>query len=551
MTAPKAIWLCALLLAASTRALSAQDAPDRFLIQVAGGALTGSEEYRIEKTDTGYRLTGKSVLNQMGRETQMKQELILGRDWALEHYMLEASMMGRTTMMEAARQDQQVKMTAGMGGEVKSETVPLAPRTLVLDNVIGSHYQILLNIMGANADAGGEIFALVPQRLLRIRGILSASQKDTGVMAGKSIALRKYALEIGNVLVEFWAEADTNRLMRLAVPLQKVEMVREGFTPHSPAAVESKEPPVWSERTLTFASGTLQVPATLCLPTKAAGKPPIVIMVHGSGPNDRDETIGPNKPFLDIAHGLAGSGIATLRYDKRTFAFKQQIDARMLTLEQEVTDDAVAALEFAKTLPEVNPQNIFILGHSMGGMMAPFVAGRFPALRGVVMMAAAARPLDKLILEQVAFQMKATGAGEADIAKKVEDMRDAFARIRSGDATDFDMIMYASARYWREIFKLDVPAALGGLKVPVLALQGGKDVQVGKIDFDMIEKSIAGFPEARRESHYFPNLNHLFMEVAGQPTGAEYGRAGKVDEGVIRAICSWIRRQAAVTGPSN
>jgi pimeloyl-ACP methyl ester carboxylesterase len=535
--------LCLVILAVPAGSLLlAQEPVNRFLIKIRGGALTGSEEYQIEKTGTGYRLTGKSVLNQMGRESELKQEQTVRSDWGFEHYMLQASMMGQTQMIEASLDGQQVKMRAGMGEEAKSKTVPLRPRAIVLDNVIGSHYQVLLNMIGPDAEATGEIFALVPQVLAGVRGRLSAPQNDAGTLNGKPINLRKYTLELANVLTEFWAEAESNRLMRISVPMQNVELVREGFAAAIPAP-ESKEPSNWVERSLTFPSGSLQMPATLCLPAAPAGHVPVVILVHGSGPQDRDETIGPNKPFRDIAHGLAGAGVATLRYDKRTFAFKPQIDVKTLTLDQEVTDDAVAALEYAKSLTEIGRENVFLLGHSMGGTMAPYIARRFPSLRGVIMMAAAARPLDRLITEQITFQMKVAGSSEADITKRVQDLEGAFARIKSGEATDNDVILRAPAHYWRECFRLDLSAALTEVKIPMLVLQGGKDVQVTRADFDLIEKAMAGLPQGLREMHFMPNLNHLFMEVSGQPTGAEYGRAGAVDREVIGLISAWVLKQ--------
>jgi len=522
-----------------------QESKNRFLIEVRGGALAGSEEFQIEKTDTGYRLTGKSTLNQMGRESELKHEETLRPDWSFERYRLQASMLGRTQIIEASLDGEQVKLRAGMGEESKAQTVPLRPRAVVLDNLVVGHFQILLNLISRNAVAEGEIYALVPQALAGVTGRLSAPQDDTGTLNGKSIRLRKYTLVLANVLEEFWAEAESNRLMRVTVPIQNVEIVREGFTAAIPA--ESKrEPPNWTEHSLTFPSGDLKVPATLCLPAAPAGRVPIVILVHGSGPQDRDETIGPNKPFADIAHGLAGAGIATLRYDKRTFAFRSQIDAKTLTLDQEVTDDAVAALEYAATLPEVNREGVFLLGHSLGGTMTPFIAKRFTALRGIIMMAAAARPLDQLIKDQIAFQMKVAGASEGDVAKRVQDLEAAFARIRSGEATENDVILHAPASYWRQCLRLDLPAALAGVKVPMIVLQGGKDVQVTKVDFDLIVKTATatGYRGSKPEMYFMPDLNHLFMEVSGQPTGAEYARASTVNKSVIDIIASWIKKQA-------
>ena len=119
----------------------------------------------------------------------------------------------------------------------------------------------------------------------------------------------------------------------------------------SSGSVSAATQPRFTEREVSFTSGDASIPGTLCLPRNAGGKLPIIVMVQGSGPNDRDETIGPNKPFADIAHGLAEQGIASLRYDKRTFLIRQGTLPKpgspdVVTLKWEIEDDAVAALEF-------------------------------------------------------------------------------------------------------------------------------------------------------------------------------------------------------------
>jgi pimeloyl-ACP methyl ester carboxylesterase len=277
----------------------------------------------------------------------------------------------------------------------------------------------------------------------------------------------------------------------------------------------------------------------LTVPAGREGRGPLIVLVHGSGPNDRDETIGPNKPFRDIARGLAASGIATLRYDKRTFAFRGMGDARTFTVNEEVIDDAVAAVHFARTLPEVDSTRVFLLGHSLGGTLAPLIAERAP-LAGLILLAPGARPLDEAILDQVGTRLRLTGQPEATVTRQVEELRAAFARVRSGAAADSEMVFGAPARYWRDLQARRPLDVLQRLTIPVLVLQGGNDYQVTKADYDLVLAALAARPEASRQTHWFPELNHLFMPVAAPSTGTEYGRAGTVDARVIAAIATWI-----------
>ncbi|MDI6863441.1 MAG: DUF3887 domain-containing protein, partial [Pseudothermotoga sp.] len=127
----------------------------------------------------------------------------------------------------------------------------------------------------------------------------------------------------------------------------------------------------------TVEDGRWKLPAILTLP-EGEGPFPAVVLVHGSGPNDRDETIGPNKPFKDIAWGLASRGIAVLRYDKRTKVYPEEC-ARMVdtfTINDETVDDAVNALNLLKKFEKIDEKAIFVLGHSLGATMAPRIATR-------------------------------------------------------------------------------------------------------------------------------------------------------------------------------
>ena len=179
--------------------------------------------------------------------------------------------------------------------------------------------------------------------------------------------------------------------------------------------------------------------------------------------------------------------------------------------------------------------------------MAPYIARRAPQLRGAILMAALARPIDETIAGQTAYRLRVAGQPEAVIAQQLAELQKAFARVRAGEAPDTEMIMFAPASYWRDFMQRNIPTAVGEAKLPLLILQGGKDYQVKQADYDLLRQALADKPPSQAEFHWFADLNHLFIRVPGESTGAEYGRAGHVDPEVSETVVHWIGQQRART----
>ena len=313
---------------------------NKFHFRMAGREM-GTEAYELTKTADGYRLSG-TLHMLVPAPTDLTHELQLTPDLGFQRYKLTVA--GGAQVIEAWREGDKIQLKANAGGQEKTKTLPLpAGQFVLLDNMISGHLQVLLNSLGGKAPSGAWTF-LVPQAMTAIPGRVASVAEESATLEGKPIRARKYTIEVANVLEEMWAETGSNRLMRVYVPLQKAEFVREGFVLTPPPEAKPDAAAGFVEREVQFPRGALKFPATLCLPANAKGKVAMVVLVHGSGPNDRDETIGPNKPFRDIAHGLAAAGIGTLRYDKRTYAFKNQIDPKTLTVEEETIADAVAGI---------------------------------------------------------------------------------------------------------------------------------------------------------------------------------------------------------------
>lgn len=267
-------------------------------------------------------------------------------------------------------------------------------------------------------------------------------------------------------------------------------------------------------------------------------KPMVVILVHGSGPNDRDETIGPNKPFKDLAWGLASKGIAVLRYDKRTKLHGSKMKLADINIQTEVIEDVLEAINFIKGRDDLDKNKIIILGHSLGAMLAPLIASQSQTVNGIIMMASPARKLEDLVLEQMEYiySLKETISENeqnilADLKLKVDSIKN---KILPPTAS----IIGIPAIYFYDLGKYDQVETAKDLKLPILILQGERDYQVTMEDFNIWRKELSNNKNIKLKS--YPKLNHLFMTGEGKAKPEEYNLPNSVDIKLIQDIVDWV-----------
>ena len=307
--------------------------------------------------------------------------------------------------------------------------------------------------------------------------------------------------------------------------------------PAPPPAAAPAADAGFSERGFEFAG----LPGTLAMPdgASAAAPVPAVVLVHGSGPHDRDETIGPNRPFLDIAHGLAADGIAVLRYEKRTRARPQDFAGDTFTMDGETTADAVAAVAALRGVAGIDPARVYVLGHSQGGMLAPRIARQSGEVAGLVMLAAPARPLLDLLLEQNRYLVGLDGTVDPAEQAHLTRLQAQVDAVRGDGAVALaDSPMGLPANYWRTFETVDPVADARATDVPLLLLQGGRDIQVVDADWRLWQAAFANDPRA--SLHHYPALNHLGIAGEGPGNIAEYQQSGQVDATLIADIAAWI-----------
>jgi fermentation-respiration switch protein FrsA (DUF1100 family) len=309
---------------------------------------------------------------------------------------------------------------------------------------------------------------------------------------------------------------------------------------------------LFREREFTVNHGQWHLPGTLTMPDTGVGPWPAVVLVHGSGPEDRDETGGANKPFRDLAWGLASKGIAVLRYENRTEAyaamFRRHYPARF-TVKDETIDDALAAVDQLGATDGIDPKRIFVLGHSLGGMLAPKIGQVDTNIAGLIMLAGATRPFEEVIVEQTRYLISLNGKPTAEQEAYLADVQSDATKVKNlsaADASSSVILFGAQPAYWLDLREYDVLATAKELTQPMLILQGGRDYQVTGADFDRWKAALGG--QSGVVFKLYPKLNHQFIAGEGKSTPDEYQLPGHVEEEVVTDIAGWINGFHAGSG---
>ncbi|RDY24310.1 hypothetical protein CHF27_004295 [Romboutsia maritimum] len=287
-----------------------------------------------------------------------------------------------------------------------------------------------------------------------------------------------------------------------------------------------------------------EMPAILTMPGNDKDYP-VVVLVHGSGPNDMDCTIGSLKPFKDIAQGLKEKGIATLRYDKRTFAQKEKVmkEVDKLTLKEETVDDAISAINLLKNTENIDKNRIYVIGHSQGAMAIPMINNLDKNSAGFVMMAPPARKMEDILLEQTKYILDNTDKiDEKEKNNQIKEVKEQVNKIKEFYKTgksDSNEILGLPINYWKALNDYDQIKEGKNINKPTLILQGERDYQVTTEDYNILKEALKNKKNITMKS--YKNLNHVFMKGEGKATPQEYSKEGNVSKEVIDDIASWIQ----------
>ena len=268
---------------------------------------------------------------------------------------------------------------------------------------------------------------------------------------------------------------------------------------------------------------------------------PLVVMVHGSGPSDMDGAIGPNRPLRDLAAGMGAKGIASIRYVKRTTLYANEF-VGAFTVKEEVLDDALTAVAMARTIIGVDKKKIYVLGHSLGGMLAPRIATLAPDLAGIILLAAPARSMSDISKEQVAYMTELANDTTQAMKQNMSMYNKELERSRLtslGTLKPDSVILGLPASYWIDLNKYNQVETIKKLdKQRVFVAQGAFDFQVSMTDFDLWSAALAGRSNAELKSYV--DLNHLLSSQTEKGTMQQYQKAGNVSSILMDDLTSWI-----------
>jgi dienelactone hydrolase len=279
--------------------------------------------------------------------------------------------------------------------------------------------------------------------------------------------------------------AFSESLVVTGLTITPVGSIEQQFTAQyePPAYVKQN---MFKEQEVEIGRGEWALPGTLSLP---AGNAPFaaVVLVHGSGPNDRDETIGPNKPFRDLAWGLASQGIAVLRYDKRTKVYAKKMQdpglSATITVKEEVIDDVLAAVALLPHwIQELNPQRIFVLGHSLGGYLLLRIGAADTEIAGLIVLAGLCRPLEDTLLDQFTYIYSLSETPSAEQQQQLDELKKQVAHVKdpslSLSTPASELPLGVPASYWLDLRGYHPEEIAQGLQQPMLILQAEEDYQV-------------------------------------------------------------------------
>lgn len=380
------------------------------------------------------------------------------------------------------------------------------------------------------------------KQMVNVEMLKSADSQINGLAGEFEKVLSTQVVEQDNNKIVIITNKYSKSNINCTVSFNKDKVI-EGFSLTPAQDVEEVSVPEnVKEIPVEFGEEEYRLPGLLTIP-KDKDEYPVVILVHGSGPNDKDETVGPNKPFRDIAYGLASKGIGVLRYDKRVFAHRDKwiSEQEELTVYDETIDDVVYAYDYILDNKDINASGVYVLGHSLSGYLMPRIANEIPDASGYIVFAGPSRPMEDLLVYQIPYLSNLDGKITDEEQQQIDYYQSVYDKVKnideSSNYTTADLGGLGKA-YYLDLKDYKPAIVAKDITKPMLFLQGKRDYQVTLEDYNIWKESLGSKDNVTMK--LYDGLNHLFMKGEGTPNPDEYFIPSKVDDKVIEDISEWI-----------
>jgi fermentation-respiration switch protein FrsA (DUF1100 family) len=518
----------------------------KFIIY-SGEKESGTEVWSTSKSEGKIKLTDRAEFSVVGLNILVN--LTLWMDSSLS--ALELSMDGKAPGGEYKVNTRFVNGKAInqlSGPQDTTVEAPVHKDALILPNGVFFPYTFLVQKYDLQKGGTQEFFAYVVPVEISIK--VDDKGKDTVNFADSELELRRFFVNLsGEVGVYVWAN-DDGEVLKLSIPMQGIDVFKEGYRPEGAKVEIDTLTKLYSSEDITFKSGDLKLAGTVTVPQDGKTKHPAVIIISGSGPQDRDgktPELQFSVQYKALAHTLSNSGILVLRYDERGVG-KSQGDFGTASLSDFVSD-VKAGINYLRTRPDVDKTRICLIGHSEGAIIAPMIASEDSTIKAIVLMAGTAKSLDQVILEQQDFVLKKSNVPEEMKKQMVDQQKDFFAWVRGEKQWSEEQVKQlgklANQKKWfLEHFQHDPLKTIKQVKCKVLILQGGKDHQVLEYHAKMLNQAL---DETKNKNHtlkIFPDLDHLFCKTEGEGDYAEYANTERpLDQEFLSFLTDWLRKE--------
>ncbi|TFH08362.1 MAG: alpha/beta fold hydrolase [Candidatus Atribacteria bacterium] len=539
-----------------------------FILELNGLPIL-EEAYTIEfHPADGYLLNSQGSITAGGQTIRLAQQTQYDRNFLPINYQMAAETPSGPQIISAQMGLRGFNMDVRAGMSIQSAKIVDTSNLALLDNNLIGQFAVLL--MAIRTESLDRTFtAAIPQALLSLPAHIEGPNTVTFYSGEAEFQGKQFDLHLGDTvisLIEFEGHLIGLRNQTQGTLGYDKNLCPDGIRFETAAGVDEVGDAM--ERDLTFASNDLTLAGTLRLPLSGDGPYPAALLIHGSGPIDRDgnainvETgavVMELDAYRQLAVALSDAGIASLRFDKRGVG-ESEGDVS-LAARADLLDDARAAIEALRAQPEIDASRIILIGHSEGSYLAPVLAVEDETIAGVVLLAGAARPLDAITLWQVESLLKKQGIeGETlEAALAQQNQYIAFVEGSQGEWADYTADSLQADLPWltpeaanqlkstplalswlREHYLAEPAEVIAQLQQPVLIISGEKDSQVPATEAALLEELLEAAGNQDVTVHVLPDLNHLLRHHPEEPNLTYRHIDEPVDARVTQALSEWI-----------